>query len=513
MSPCSPAVRAIGRSRAPGLSTLLPFLYHTATIRRWKPAPRTIARRSISSRPGGEHHIPFEDAEAHLRPTRDVQSARKTTITDTERAAFEKLYKTFKTGQGRRKGEGGEHEELDQIADEYYEDEDEGSDNELDKVFEEALQGAPRLRRTQSEERTIQPGMKKIGEHVVSALEAPAPQPVPVSVSVPDTPLQRKKLAAKAEKDRIKKLRLEERKRIDELFLAAQTDVQLWQILHGQVFDQLRKLDLDQGSSSSSSPTKKEQKPGAKAKANSSSMMDTRILFPNYPYHLINAVKLMHAYFPRSPLPLAILPTVKSLGRSSYALGATTQLYKFLLRIAWIQQASYSLVDSLLTDMESNMIEFDMGILEVLDGIVRENDLARAGHLGKEMKMVYAMDAWEEGITKIKAWRDLIAQRLHLGTDPSVTTKMKMMTMMQDSNSARGVPKSPFFRHMKPVPSTLHTSSREAIPFVSKLVRHESDSTSPSSPLMSEEEALQILERQEPPEPEDAADRPAKIIL
>jgi hypothetical protein len=337
----------------------------------------------------------------------EVHSARKTTITDTERAAFEKLYKTFKTrGQGRSKDQNGEHDELDQIADEYYEDDEDSSGNALEKVFDAVLQGSPRLRHAQKDGTSLVPNVKKIGE--------PSTQGTEAAVMGQDTPQNKKKLAAKAERERIKKLHLEERERVDELLKSAQTDSQVWHVLDREVFDQLRKLDLDKANLTSSKELSNPNSPKAKGKSTSAATVDARMLFANYPHHVLTALQVLRSHFPRSPLPLTILPTIKALGRSSYALGATTQLYKHLLRTAWVQQCSYTMIDTLLADMDTHAIEYDTGILEMLDGVIREYEMARSGKLGRELQLVFGMEIWLEGISKITVWRDVVAKKLRI---------------------------------------------------------------------------------------------------
>jgi hypothetical protein len=301
-------------------------------------------------------------------------------MTATERAAFEKLYKTFKTqGQERSKDGTGEHEELDQIADEYYEEDEDGSKYSLDTVFATVLEGAPPSKDAQD--------------------------------ATPDTPQSKKKAAAKAEKDRIKKLRTDERHRIDKVLESAQTDQELWKTLEREVFAQLRKLDLDAPQSNKKAASKRKA-PDSKQKPADPTAVDTRILFPNYPHHLTTAIHILRTHFPSSPLPFTILSTTKSLGRSSHALGATTKLYRQLIRTAWLQQSSYSLIDMLLTDMDTNIIEFDLGILELLDAVIKEHATANSGALGRELKMVHDMEMWVEGIKKIQVWRGVVAERL-----------------------------------------------------------------------------------------------------
>jgi hypothetical protein len=470
-------------------------LYQTPTIQQWKTATRPIARRHIASQPKPEHDIPFEDAEGNLPPTvEEAQSARKTTITDTERAAFEKLYKTFNTqGQGRRKDANGEHEELDQIADEYYEDDEEGSSNSLDKVFDRVLQGSPRVQNSQRGGRGVQPRARTPNESLTPGKEAP--------VSEADTPQNKRKIAVKAEKERIRKLRIQERDRIDKLLKTAQTDFQLWQILDREVFVQLRKLDLDNPTS-----TKKEQRSKNKVKATlaTNANIDTRILFPNYPHHLLTAIQTLRFYFPRSPLPLTILPTIKSLGRSSYALGATTQLYTHLLRTAWVQQSSYTLVDTLLTDMESNIVEFDLAILELLDGIIREHEMAKTGQLGREMQMVLKMEMWTDGITKIKVWRGVVAERLGV-REERVQARVVRRPERRERDGGLGDGGLPLVEGTQNLRSGLGAVHDE-IPFVGEQTLKSAPDAVERDVEIQEELSLEEKDMEE-------ADKPTKILL
>lgn len=126
---------------------------------------------------------------------------------------------------------------------------------------------------------------------------------------------------------------------------------------------------------------------------------------------------MLRTEFPSSPLPLSILPTIKSLGRSSYALGATTTLYRHLLRTAWIQHSSYTYIDTLLVDMNNGAIEFDADILTLLDSIIKEHEMARSGRLGREMQLVYGMEQFLEGIKKVRQWRSVVAERLGVSSD------------------------------------------------------------------------------------------------
>jgi hypothetical protein len=403
MSLCSHSIRAISRSRP---KTLLPFLYQTATIQQWNSAAQPLSHRNISSRSrltGDVPHkdtdaIPFQDADGNLPPSiEQAQSVRQTTITDTERAAFERLYKKFNTeDKSRQKGNAREHDEEDQVADEYYEDEEDPSSGSLDNIFDAVLRGSPRSQGLQGDRISIVGGY--------SAGKGPR-------VLDPEDPRNAKILAQQAEKEEFKRLLQEERARVDDLLKSALTDRELWEVLEREVFAHFRTLDLD-GLNSDSKDNPNANKSKSKSKAPKTPTVDTRILFPNYPHHLLTALVTLRTRFPSSPLALTIPATMKAIGRSSYALGATPKLYKHLLRTAWLQQSSYTMMDALLTDMETNIVEFDLDILEVLDAIIKENELATGGRLGREMQLVYGMDMWVEGIRKISVWRGVVAERL-----------------------------------------------------------------------------------------------------
>lgn len=410
MSICSNSVRALSRSRILPAKTLLPFLYQTPTIQQCQPATRPIARRNIASRsrPYDKEDIPFEDE--NLPPAIDQEPPRKTTITGTERAAFQKLYRKFNT-EGRQQKEKDHVVELDQIADEYYEDDEEHLKPSLDKVFDEVLKAEPRLRAS----RTVPQTSK-------TTAQSPKEETLHAELGKAQTS---KRKGTNVDAAKFKELRLAERERIDKLIRNAPTDRALWQTLEREVFTKVRSLDLDNVSNggikepiskASTGTSKKSSKPKSAHKPDPPSS-DARILFQNYPYYLIVAVSTLRTEFPSSRLPFSILPTIKRLGRSSHALGATTTLYKHLIRTAWIQQSSYTTINTLLTEMDDNAIEFDADILGLLDAIIKEHNQARSGVLGKEMSLVYGMEMFVNDLQKIATWRDVIAERLGMRSE------------------------------------------------------------------------------------------------
>lgn len=417
---CRSTLSAVSRSRvavAVNLSsaskTLVPFLYHTATIQQWKPAAYPIARRSASSRsPRDDDDIPFEHGEPLPPAIDDPTPARKTTITGSERQAFEKLYKKFSSAEEHTHDEIPFRHEIDQIADEWYEEDEDGesapaptsasASASLDSVFDAVLAGLPAPGQEPKHKKVRKPAgnLQTLAENILRPeVEQARRKPKPEAL---------------AEAARIKGMREADKTRVQGLLQHAQTDRELWDILEREVFDMLRRLDLDNTTKSieqqlSTSPTgtSKTSKP---VKDDRNDLR--RVLFPNYPSHLIFATNLLRTKFPSSLLPLSIIPTIKSLGRSSYALGATTTLYNIIIRTVWVQLASYDHLDQLLTDMDNGGIEPDTQTLEILDGILGEYQDAIFGRFGPSLQAVYRMDHYTEGAKKLQTWREVTAKRL-----------------------------------------------------------------------------------------------------
>jgi hypothetical protein len=446
MSACSSTVRAVSRSRIPPLKTLLPFLYQTTTIQQCRPATRPIARRTITSRTrlGDRDDIPFVDE--NLPPPIDQEPARKTTITSTERAAFQKLYRKFNT-EGRQQKEKDHIVELDQIADEYYEDDEENSKPSLDELFAEAMKGEPWIRtmRTVAQQSKMDAQLAKentFGTELGKARSS-------------------KRKGAGLDMTQLREMRLAERARVDKLLRTAPTDRDLWEILEREVLTKVRALDLDNantGENKTPAAESSDKKSKGKPFRGKASRKDTtrpksttkpgppsleqRVLFQNYPYHLVTAVATLRSEFPSSQLPLSILPTIKSLGRSSYVLGATTALYKLLLRTAWVQQSSFATIDTLLTEMDNNAIEFDVDVLEMINAILKEHSQAKSGIFGREIQLAYSMELFADDISKISTWKKTIAERLGLISEEARMHNKLVRRIPLESRDGEGAPVS-----------------------------------------------------------------------
>jgi hypothetical protein len=385
---CRSAACTLARSRATfnasPSKTLTPFLYQTPTIQQWRPI---TSRTAFASPSRNTDDIPFEgiedviDDDETLPPRVGTAPtpARKTTVTGGERTAFEKLYKKFSQDQKLQ-------DEDDQIFDEYYEEDDDAKNDDtaatLDSLFDSVLETQQRKKRPAMKQPK---NLQTMAEAVLNPEVAEA---------------QRKKsLAARRAKMQLEAAIKQEKSRIHNLLLQTQTDREIWDVLTREVFDNISALDLD-------------GKPTSLKRNADGTDLNPRVLFATLSSHLLIATRFLRKYHPTSPLPMQILPTLKSLGRSAYALGATTPLYNILLRTAWTQHASYTYLDNLLTDMENGGIEFDVSTLKILDGVCQEWHAGYKGKYGYTVKLVFRMDLLAEGVRKVEGWREVVRERV-----------------------------------------------------------------------------------------------------
>ncbi|KAF2115280.1 hypothetical protein BDV96DRAFT_646292 [Lophiotrema nucula] len=427
--------------------TLLPFLYQTATIQHCRPHRPSIACQyhTPGRRTTPDEDLPFEkptSTEADDLPPsieEDTDEAgllpsRKSTVTATERVAFQKLYE--KLGQGTRQG-GDEdvpfagREDGDMVFDEYYEEEDGAEDkaDELGKVEEVFDKIGSQMPLPRAE---LKGGKGKRRQGVLKALA--------------DKEGNGRKSGdeKREEKEKLRVLREEARTRIVGLMEEAQTDLGLWQVLQSEVFEIIRALDLDKPVPAADKSHKTGKKKGMKTKAkaelstaiseantseptsNTSQpdvaegpAADPRVLFPNYPQLLIHATTLLRTNFPTSHLPLSILPTIKSLGRSSFALGATTPLYNLLLSKTWSTYSTASLITELLSDMDNAGLTPNADTLQIIESILSEIKQGRSGLYGELISKVWSMDMGTQDASRLRGWRDALRQRLGVGEGAS----------------------------------------------------------------------------------------------
>jgi hypothetical protein len=222
------------------------------------------------------------------------------------------------------------------------------------------------------------------------------------------------------------KLRGPERKRVESLMRSAATDLDLWAIMQEEVFSLISKLGLKEAVEEET-PSKKSAKKASSdleglPQHNSQqthASLDTpvdgmsplEVYGPLYPAYLLLGLRLLDRSFARpSPLTLAVLPAIKSLGIISHVLGGSTQLYNELLLIHWYRHDDFRGVIKLLMEMEDLGLDWNADTLKTIDYIYRAQTVIRRGERGLALKALYKLP--EFAAEKFLFWRNKIAQSL-----------------------------------------------------------------------------------------------------
>ncbi|KAE9972439.1 hypothetical protein BLS_009833 [Venturia inaequalis] len=202
--------------------------------------------------------------------------------------------------------------------------------------------------------------------------------------------------------------------RIEALLAAANTDVELWNVLETELFSPIQLLDLDKKTADlrlMASVTPRRAKMSTET-INSHREDHVAIITYIYPVILRTALDHLIKRFPASTLPFSILPRIKRLGRTSYILGASTSLYNEIINLTYKIYADFHRIDELFREFDPAGLEFDNQTLEILEGIERVGRRGMQGREGVNMKLFWNMDITSDGWRKVINWIPTVRERL-----------------------------------------------------------------------------------------------------
>ena len=397
MSGCANAGQALSRGLklyTSRTSYTLPFLYQTPTLRRYysalqdlakenapKTAPNIRIRRparepepttpSREEKPEYEDYVPFETAGVEESPV--VQTTiQGESLTGTERNAFARL-------EGLANDPKRPAARARKIPNQT------GSFENLDDVLNQAITAIEASETAeQKRERTFPYKKSKRSEFDNLNLTSS-------STAEPEPSDQTQQAESESAK-----LELEDRKIIRGLH-RAKTDTALWSILESRLFSRIAHLHLDSPAPASATISPEHR----------------RFLLQVFPLRLVSAASLLRTHFPNSNLILAILPRVKQLGESAYALATSSDLYNQLLAFQFRKFADVDACNDLLQEMDDNVVEPAPSTLRVLDYILqfRQNSIGN-NTLGSNVKSLFTTEKYRREFAILEKWRNGVEQSL-----------------------------------------------------------------------------------------------------
>ena len=176
-------------------------------------------------------------------------------------------------------------------------------------------------------------------------------------------------------------------------FSRAKTDEELWELLAKWTFAIIKR---HQGQAPRVDATKLTPEQLEVRK-----QQEANFLTYNYPVLLLAFLDELRTNFPSSQLAFTVLPMVKSLGRQSYVLGASSALYNGIILDTWRVYSDFHRINELLLEMENAGLEFDYDTLDVLEKIRRQGDRILKGERGVLLKRVWELDSIVSGWTTV----------------------------------------------------------------------------------------------------------------
>ncbi|KAK7745824.1 hypothetical protein SLS53_002541 [Cytospora paraplurivora] len=180
--------------------------------------------------------------------------------------------------------------------------------------------------------------------------------------------------------------RREERLRVLAMLESAESDFEIWDIMEREVFPLVEKLGIAEVPQN---PLAASPKPLKKAKRGKKKVdvepeaeevpepaqppkatLSMEIYGPIYPMLVLDGLRLLDSKFSRpSPLAFSLLPRIKQLGLASYVLGVSTSFYNRLMTVLWRRFGDAAGVMALLEEMRHAGLYFDENTKSIVHSI------------------------------------------------------------------------------------------------------------------------------------------------
>lgn len=337
------------------------------------PSPWSSRPKRVFSKPDvEEEHVPFEDAKvaAKVEPAREE----KTTLSGEERKAFERLRKLALPKPPSAEPEATKLSKTVEQSEEL--------PDALDEVLKEAM----------------------------------------ANIKNQDSSFKRDMA--------VSEMRDKEIKRIVELFKTSRTDVQLWSILDKEVLEPIAALNLDNQNDDGVA-----DRGNGKAKSTTVSEKvepkDREVVMKNFPFLLSSACRSLRGLFPTSPLILAIIPTIRNMGPSVYALGASTKIYNQNIGFVFDNLSDIDRINDILQEMETEVIEPDAITLKMLDQVMMTWQKIRRGLYGEAARVTWETDRFRRSLAALAKSRSQIEANINRQETSMATRRQKRAKMFE----------------------------------------------------------------------------------
>jgi hypothetical protein len=203
---------------------------------------------------------------------------------------------------------------------------------------------------------------------------------------------------------------------VKKAFATAETDVELWKMMHEKVLSRVTRLRLDEPA-----PQQPTRKPRRKSKSETDTeqvsqwpgnISDEQVITRTLPQHLVECERQLFFDFPSSQLSVSLLPYLKSLGPTTFALAASTKLYNRHMRSLFKSQSNLPQVVHTLEEMDKEVYEFDDKTRDLVESIRKRGALARRMIFGGGMSALWGGERFRKASRAATYWAHKIDGRM-----------------------------------------------------------------------------------------------------
>jgi hypothetical protein len=202
---------------------------------------------------------------------------------------------------------------------------------------------------------------------------------------------------------------------VNEVLDKSRTDVELWQNLKAYVLNRTAALKLDPEPSPYAVTAAKQWTELAKTLPSQykiSEEWESSAMTTNLPIHLLHYMSLCRERVPTSPAPLNVLPALKELGPSAFAMGASTALYNAHMRLLHrFHPFAIHLVVDVLEEMDREVYPFDDETVDVIANVMKETNKCIHGERGRGVQAIFVSARVRKGLGDLKHWMQVGRER------------------------------------------------------------------------------------------------------
>lgn len=316
-------------------------------------------------------HVPFEGSYGPQDVHADFEGS---TITPRERRAFEALFKL-------RQEKDGKAQQVDE-------------------------KGADKRDRPRSEGHLLDDIIDAAGEETEDNAVRSSHYPKPLQRMAREAQGQRKD--GETQSDSIAAAARRDIRHVNNLIDQAKTDIEIWNILQKRVFKRVTALNLD-GPPNKKSKTVRKNQVAKEADTSKTpfgippipNVTDLDVVAATLPHHLTRTHTILTTHFPNSPLPLTLLPHLRTLGPAAFALCTSTQLYNLHMSLLFKTHLDLDGIVDTLREMDAQVYDFDEYTEVLIGKIIRHARLARQGEWGEGVKRLWSGEGSRKRVGRI----------------------------------------------------------------------------------------------------------------